>query len=59
MLGLPAELQMPIALAEIVPGILHIAGVLTRISASVFAAIMLGAIFYVKKPTELTGQGRL
>lgn len=55
-LGLPAEMQVPIALAEIVPGILLIAGVLTRVSASIISVIMLGAIFYVKKPTELTGQ---
>ncbi|CDI05698.1 DoxX family protein [Candidatus Nitrosotenuis uzonensis] len=55
-LGLPAEMQILIALAEIVPGVLLIAGVITRISASILSTIMLGAIFYVKKPTELTGQ---
>ena len=33
-LGLPAEMQIPIALAELIPGILLILGVLTRISTS-------------------------
>lgn len=56
-LGLPAEMQIPIALAEMIPGILLIMGVLTRISASMLAIVMLGAIFYVKKATSLTGEG--
>ena len=56
-LGLPAEMQIPIALAETIPGILLIVGVLTRISASLLSAIMLGAIFYVKGATSLTGDG--
>ena len=54
-LGLPAELQIPIALAETIPGILLIIGVLTRISASLLSIIMLGAIFYVKGASSLTG----
>ena len=54
-LGLPAEMQVPIALAELVPGILLLIGVLTRISASVFSIIMLGAIFYVKQAGSFTG----
>ncbi len=56
-LGFPPEMQIPIALAEMIPGILLIIGVLTRISASMLAIIMLGAIFYVKKATNLTGEG--
>lgn len=56
-LGLPPEMQIPIALAETVPGILLIVGVLTRISASLLSIIMLGAIFYVKKASNLTGDG--
>jgi putative oxidoreductase len=56
-LGLPPEMQIPLALAETVPGILLIIGVLTRISASLLSIIMLGAIFYVKKASNLTGQG--
>jgi len=56
-LGLPAEMQIPMALAEFVPGVLLIVGVLNRISASLIAIIMTGAIFYVKKASNLTGQG--
>ena len=56
-MGLPAEMQIPIALAEVISGILLIIGVLTRISASLIAIIMLGAIFYVKQATNLTGNG--
>ena len=55
-LGLPAEMQIPIALAETIPGILLIVGVLTRISASLLSIIMMGAIFYVKNASNLTGE---
>lgn len=55
--GLPAELQLPVALAEFVSGILLVVGVLNRISASILSIIMLGAIFHVKHATNLTGQG--
>lgn len=48
-IGLPSELQYLFALGEFVPGILIIVGVLTRISASILSAIMLGVIFYVNK----------
>lgn len=56
-LGIPTEMQIPIALAEIIPGVLLIVGVLSRISASLISVIMVGAILYVKKPTTLVGQG--
>ena len=56
-LGLPAELQIPIALAETIGGILLIMGVLTRISASLLSIINLGAIFHVKGATNFTGEG--
>lgn len=56
-LGFPAEMQIPLALAELVPGILLIVGFLTRISASLLSVVMLGAIFYVKKASNLTGEG--
>ncbi len=56
-LGFAPEMQIPIALAEIIPGILLITGILTRVSASMLCVIMLGAIFYVKKATNLIGQG--
>ncbi len=47
-IGLPAELQMPIALAEFIGGILLVVGVLTRVTASIFSIILLGAIFHVR-----------
>ena len=56
-LGLPAEMQIPIALAETVPGILLIFVVLTRISASLLSVIMLGAIVYVRGASAITGDG--
>ncbi len=56
-IGIPAEMQIPILLAELVSGILLLVGVLTRISASLLSIIALGAIFYVKKASNLTGEG--
>lgn len=55
-IGLPPEMQVPIALAETVPGILLIIGVLSRISSSLLSIIMLGAIFLVKGAASLTGE---
>lgn len=48
-------MQIPIALAESISGILLIIGVLNRISASLLAIIMLGAIFYVKHAASFSG----
>ena len=56
-LGLPPEMQFPIALAEFVPGVLLIIGGLTRISAIILSLVMLGAIFVVKSAEKFTGQG--
>ena len=56
-LGLPVELQIPIALAETIGGIFLIIGVLSRISSSILSIIMLGAIFHVKGASNLTGEG--
>jgi len=56
-MGIPVEMQIPIALAEVVGGILLIVGVLSRISASLLVIIMLGAIFVVKGASNLTGNG--
>ncbi len=56
-LGLPAELQIPIAIAETLGGILLIVGVFSRISASILSIIMLGAIFHVKGASNFTGEG--
>ncbi len=56
MIGLPVEMQIPIALAELIPGILLVIGVLSRLSASLLCIIMLGAIFHVKGAQSLTGE---
>ncbi len=56
-MGLPAEMQIPIALAELISGILLIVGVLSRLSASLISIIMLGAIFMVKGASSITGKG--
>jgi len=55
--GLPVELQIPLALAETIGGILLIVGVLSRISSTILSIIMLGAIFHVKGASNLTGEG--
>lgn len=55
--GIPPEMQIPIALAELVPGILLIIGVLGRLSAALFSIVMLGAIFHIKGAQSLTGDG--
>ena len=55
-IGLPAEMQFPIALAETGGGIILIVGGLNRIMASILAIDMLGAIFLVRKASNLTGQ---
>ncbi|WOV92399.1 MAG: DoxX family protein [Candidatus Nitrosoabyssus spongiisocia] len=54
-MGLQPELQIPIALAELIPGILLFIGVLTRLSGALLSIIMLGAIFMIKGVTSLTG----
>ncbi|QMU54811.1 MAG: DoxX family membrane protein [Nitrosopumilus sp.] len=56
-MGLPSEMQIPIALAEFVPGVLLIVGGLTRPSASLLSIVMLGAIFMIKGAQSLTGKG--
>ncbi|MBL7015418.1 MAG: DoxX family protein [Nitrosopumilus sp.] len=56
-MGLPVEMQIPIALAELIPGIFLVLGVLSRLSASLISIIMLGAIFMVKGASSITGKG--
>lgn len=46
--GLPPEMQYPIALAEFIGGIFLIVGVLTRITGVIFSIILLGAIFHIR-----------
>lgn len=55
-IGVPLEMQLPLAVAESLGGALLIVGVLSRISASVLSVIMLSVIFYVKKAHSLSGQ---
>jgi putative oxidoreductase len=47
-IGIPPEMQLPIALAEFIGGILLVVGVLTRVTSSIFAVILLGAIFHIR-----------
>jgi len=47
-IGMPSEMQLPIALAEFIGGILLVVGVLTRVTGSIFAVILLGAIFHIR-----------
>ena len=47
-IGIPPEMQLPIALAEFVGGILLVTGILTRITSAVFSIILLGAIFHIR-----------
>lgn len=53
--GLPAELQLPIALAEFLGGIFLISGIFTRITGSIFSVILLGAIFKIKGLDKFAG----
>ena len=47
-IGVPPEMQLPIALAEFIGGILLVVGVLTRITGVIFSIILLGAIFHIR-----------
>ena len=47
-IGIPPEMQLPIALAEFIGGILLVAGIFTRITSAVFSIILLGAIFHIR-----------
>ena len=55
--GIPAAMQVPVALGELVPGILLLIGVLTRFSSGLLTIYMLGAIFLVKGAQAFTGEG--
>ncbi|MDA7959123.1 MAG: DoxX family protein [Nitrosopumilus sp.] len=45
-ISIPAAMQYPIALGEFVPGVMLVLGVLSRMSAGIIAAIMLGAMLF-------------
>jgi len=47
-IGMPPELQLPIALVEFIGGVLLVVGVLTRVTSSIFSVILLGAIFHIR-----------
>ncbi len=47
-IGMPPEMQLPIALAEFIGGIFLLVGILTRVTGSIFAVILLGAIFHIR-----------
>ncbi len=47
-IGIPPEMQLPIALAELIGGILLVIGVLARVTGAIFAIILLGAIFHIR-----------
>ncbi len=53
--GMPPELAFPIALCELIAGILLSVGFLTRIASAFIGVIMLGAIFHVKGAMALIG----
>ena len=55
--GLPPEMQFPIAILELLGGILLVLGILTRITSSLLAIEMLGVILYIKKLKSFSGQG--
>lgn len=47
-IGIPPEMQLPIALAELIGGIFLVVGVFTRVTSVVFSIILLGAIFHIR-----------
>lgn len=52
----PVWLQYPVAAGELIPGILLVVGVLSRISGAVIAAIMLGIFITIDQFVALTGE---
>lgn len=55
-IGVPLEMQIPLAIAETLGGTLLIIGIMSRISSSVLSMLMLSVIFYIKKAHSLSGQ---
>jgi len=54
--GLPGEMSILIGLLELIGGIFLVVGILTRISSTLLAIDMLGAIFYIKKIESFSGK---
>lgn len=57
--GIPAELALPIALLEVIGGILLIIDLLTRITSILVIIQMIGIILVVKAGGGITGEGGL
>lgn len=55
--GVSPEFALLIGFAELVPGILLVSGLLSRISASIIAIIMLSAMIIIKGLGAFTGDG--
>lgn len=53
--GIPPELALPIALLEVIGGIVLIIGILTRITSILFIIQMAGIVLIVKAGVGLTG----
>ena len=58
-IGIPGFMAYVIALIELIGGIALILGIGTQIVSVLFAVIMLGAIFTVKLPAGLLGNGQM
>ena len=54
--GIPSSMHIPVALGELVPGILLLIGILTRISGGLLSIYMLGAIFLGKRCAGIRGR---
>ncbi|WP_232697102.1 DoxX family protein [Brevibacillus daliensis] len=58
-IGIPGFMAYVVALIELIGGIALILGIGTRIVSVLFAIIMLGAIFSLKLPAGLLGNGQM
>lgn len=58
-IGLPSEMALLIGLLELIGGVLLVAGILTRISASLIAIEMLYVMVFLKKLQSFSGQNGL
>jgi putative oxidoreductase len=58
-IGIPGFMAYVIALIELIGGIALVLGIGTQIVSVLFAVIMLGAIFTVKLPAGLLGNGQM
>lgn len=47
-IGFPPEMQLPIALTELIGGVFLVVGIMTRITSCILSVILLGAIFHIR-----------